>query len=46
MTITINAAFDSGNIEVVRLACPEEIELTIRKDNASDFYQWFQTWQF
>ena len=41
MTLNISAAFDSGNIEVRRLDGPEAIELTIRKDHQSDFYQWF-----
>ena len=41
MTISINAAFDSGNIEVVDRADPQNIRLRIRKDAQSDFYQWF-----
>ena len=41
MTIAINAAFDSGNIEVCRATGPQDIELAIRKDKDSDFYQWF-----
>lgn len=36
----ISSAFDSGNIEVVN-ADANPIELAIRKDNNSDFYQWF-----
>lgn len=41
MTLTINDTFDSGNIEVVDPADPKNIRLKIRKDNHSDFYQWF-----
>ncbi len=41
MTIAVSAAFDSGNIEVRRIAGPQDIELAIRKDHQSDFYQWF-----
>ncbi|WP_199611649.1 M14 family metallopeptidase [Flocculibacter collagenilyticus] len=39
MKITSN--FDSGNIEVVALAEPNDIQLKIIKDNQSDFFQWF-----
>jgi len=39
--IRINTAFDSGNIEVLDAAAPDDIRLAIRKDNGSDFYQWF-----
>ncbi|WJG07847.1 M14-type cytosolic carboxypeptidase [Aliiglaciecola sp. LCG003] len=39
MKITSN--FDSGNIIVVKAQQPDDIELQIRKDNQSDFYQWF-----
>ncbi|MFZ4688468.1 MAG: M14 family metallopeptidase [Polymorphobacter sp.] len=39
--ISVNAAFDSGNIEVRRCTGPGDIELSIRKDAHSDFYQWF-----
>ncbi|OCC25710.1 hypothetical protein MB02_02170 [Croceicoccus estronivorus] len=38
--IQINAAFDSGNIEIVSIS-GAEAKLTIRKDKESDFYQWF-----
>ena len=38
--IQINAAFDSGNIEVLGIDGPAA-RLTIRKDHQSDFYQWF-----
>ena len=40
MSIAISAAFDSGNIEVVRADGPA-IDLAIRKDAHSEFYQWF-----
>lgn len=39
MKITSN--FDSGNIEVLQADAPDNIQLAIRKDNQSDFYQWF-----
>jgi murein tripeptide amidase MpaA len=39
MKITSN--FDSGNIEVLQADSPDNIQLAIRKDNQSDFYQWF-----
>ena len=38
--ITITAAFDSGNIEVLSIS-GAEAELAIRKDRQSDFVQWF-----
>ena len=41
MTLMINSAFDGGNIEVREAKEPSNIRLAIRKDNASDFYQWF-----
>ncbi len=41
MTLAISAAFDSGNIEVLRLDGPGVIDLAIRPDHLSDFYQWF-----
>lgn len=37
----ISSNFDSGNIEVVEATQPDAIRLRIRKDNQSDFYQWF-----
>ena len=40
MTISINAAFDSGNI-VVEQIDDTSARLSIRKDRDSDFYQWF-----
>lgn len=39
-TIGIDAAFDSGNITVLRVD-GARADLAIRKDNDSDFYQWF-----
>jgi murein tripeptide amidase MpaA len=41
MMIRIDSAFDSGNIVVHRVNGPDDIELSIRKDAHSDFYQWF-----
>ena len=41
MTIAVSAAFDGGNIVVERIAGPGAIDLSIRKDAHSDFYQWF-----
>ncbi|HZV56051.1 MAG TPA: M14-type cytosolic carboxypeptidase [Sphingobium sp.] len=38
--MTINAAFDSGNI-VVHAIKGQDATLAIRKDNQSDFFQWF-----
>ncbi|PZQ24095.1 MAG: hypothetical protein DI569_01480 [Sphingopyxis macrogoltabida] len=40
MTISINAAFDSGNI-VVDSVDGTSAHLSIRKDRESEFYQWF-----
>jgi len=37
----ISDAFDGGNIICNSLESPDRIELEIRKDNGSDFYQWF-----
>ncbi|MDP4535245.1 M14-type cytosolic carboxypeptidase [Alkalimonas collagenimarina] len=37
----ITSQFDSGNIEVISATDPADIRLAIRKDNQSDFYQWF-----
>ncbi|MGQ4275884.1 M14 family metallopeptidase [Pseudidiomarina sp. E22-M8] len=37
----ITAQFDSGNIEVIDATNENAIELKIRKDHQSDFYQWF-----
>ena len=38
--ILIDAAFDSGNIEVLSIT-GTTARLAIRKDAQSDFYQWF-----
>lgn len=38
--IQIDAAFDSGNIEIVEIS-GATARLTIRKDRQSDFFQWF-----
>ncbi len=40
MTISINAAFDGGNIRVVAID-GDRVDLEIPKDKDSDFYQWF-----
>ncbi len=37
----ISSAFDAGAIEVLSLADPRDIQLNIRRDNASEFAQWF-----
>ena len=37
----ISTSFDAGAIEVISLADPQDIQLKIRPDNASDFAQWF-----
>lgn len=37
----INSQFDSGNINVISAESPGDIKLSIKKDNQSDFYQWF-----
>lgn len=37
----ISSNFDSGAIEVVSLADPENIRLRLRPDNAAEFRQWF-----
>ena len=41
MTIQITSGFDSGNILVDACNDPNDIRLQIRKDNQSDFLQWF-----
>ena len=38
--LTINAAFDGGNIRVVGIE-GDRVDLEIVKDHQSDFYQWF-----
>lgn len=37
----ISSQFDGGNIECVDSSDPGSVLLNIRKDNQSDFYQWF-----
>ena len=37
----ITSQFDSGNIDVIDATDAKNIQLAIRKDNESDFYQWF-----
>ena len=37
----ISTQFDAGAIEVLSLVDPQDIQLHIRRDNASDFAQWF-----
>jgi murein tripeptide amidase MpaA len=39
--ISINAAFDGGNIEVQKAEAADDIQLAIRKDSEADFFQWF-----
>ena len=39
--IHVSSAFDGGNIEVVSANKADDIQLRIRKDNASEFFQWF-----
>jgi len=39
--IVISDQFDGGNIHVLDTANSKDIRLAIRKDNASDFLQWF-----
>jgi len=37
----INSNFDGGNIICLKSDQPDDIQLEIRQDNNSDFYQWF-----
>ena len=41
MKLSINSTFDAGNIELINLDNPRNIQLKIRKDTESDFLQWF-----
>lgn len=41
MSISINSAFDSGNIVVVDDKNPDDIRLKIREDTGSELLQWF-----
>lgn len=37
----ISSQFDSGNIEIIDATDASNVQLAIRKDNQSEFYQWF-----
>lgn len=37
----INSLFDSGNIQVISIESPQNVQLSIKKDHQSDYYQWF-----
>lgn len=39
--LAINQAFDAGNIEVIDSHNPSHIQLRIRPDHQSEFFQWF-----
>ncbi|WP_354667745.1 MULTISPECIES: M14 family metallopeptidase [Amphritea] len=39
--LKISSQFDAGNIEVVEASSLQNIQLSIRKDQHSDFFQWF-----
>ncbi len=39
--IKISCDFDAGNIEVIKQESADNIQLAIRKDTSSDFFQWF-----
>lgn len=39
--ISINQAFDAGNIDVIDAANHQSIQLKIRADTQADFFQWF-----
>ncbi|MFT4630207.1 MAG: murein tripeptide amidase MpaA [Arenicella sp.] len=39
--IVISDKFDAGNIDLIDASDPQNIQLAIAKDNASDFLQWF-----
>jgi murein tripeptide amidase MpaA len=39
--VTISNKFDGGNITVIDSSNPNDIQLAIKPDNASDFFQWF-----
>jgi len=40
-SVIISGQFDSGNITIVDASSPQDIKLAIRKDNASNFLQFF-----
>ena len=37
----ISSRFDAGNIEVISADTASDIQLSIKPDNGSDFFQWF-----
>lgn len=39
--IKISTQFDGGNVEIVDISNPSNIQLKLPKDNAADFRQWF-----
>ena len=39
--LKISTQFDGGNIEIVNISDPANIQLKLPKDNAADFRQWF-----
>ncbi len=39
--LVVSDQFDGGNIEIIDASDANNIQLAIRKDNASDFLQWF-----
>ena len=39
--LKITDSFDSGNIRVVDCSNPQDIQLEIKNDNQSEFFQWF-----
>lgn len=41
MPLSISSAFDGGSIGVVKAESADDIQLTIPKDNGSEFAQWF-----
>ncbi len=40
MTLSVTSAFDGGNIRAVAVT-GDQVDLEIRKDHESDFFQWF-----
>lgn len=40
-SVRISSNFDSGNIQLISASAPDNIQLSIRKDEQSEFYQWF-----
>ena len=39
--LKISTQFDGGNIEIVDISDPANIQLKLPKDNAAEFRQWF-----